>query len=73
MTLLTIDDIAAMFQVDRRTVAEKWIHKPSFPPPVFAPSRMTRRWAKDEVIAWATPASRRSARLSPGSTYREAS
>jgi predicted DNA-binding transcriptional regulator AlpA len=69
MDLLSIDDIAAIFSVDRRTVAERWIHKPNFPAPVFAPSRMTRRWSREEVIAWATPASRRSARPTHGSTY----
>ncbi len=68
MNLLTIDDIAEMFKVGRRTVADHWIHRPDFPPPAIAPSRRTRRWDRDEIIAWATPAGRKSAQRSPGST-----
>ena len=68
MSLMTIDDIAALFQVERRTVAEKWVPKPSFPLPVFAPSRRTRRWDRDEIIAWAKPAARKSVPPSLGST-----
>ena len=69
MNLLTIDDIAEMFKVGRRTVADHWIHRPDFPPPAIAPSRRTRRWDRDEIIAWATPAGRKSAQRAPGSTY----
>jgi predicted DNA-binding transcriptional regulator AlpA len=69
MNLITIDDIAALFQVGRRTVADHWIHRPDFPPPAIAPSRRTRRWDRDEIIAWATPAVRKSARQSPGSRW----
>lgn len=68
MNLITIDDIAEMFKVGRRTVADHWIHRPDFPPPAIAPSRRTRRWERDEIIAWATPAGRKSAQRTPGST-----
>lgn len=68
MNLLTIDDIASMFRVDRRTVADRWIHRPDFPAPAFAPTRRTRRWERDQVIAWARPAGQRSAQPSPGNT-----
>lgn len=69
MNLITIDDIAEMFKVGRRTVADHWIHRPDFPPPAIAPSRRTRRWDRDEIIAWATPAGRKSAPRTPGNTY----
>lgn len=69
MNLMSIDDIAAFFGVNRRTVRDKWIPKPGFPPPRFAPSPHTRRWDRDEIIAWATPVGRKSAPRTPGSTY----
>jgi len=69
MHLLTIDDIADLFKVSRRTVADHWIHRPDFPPPTLAPSRRSRRWDRHEIIAWATPAGRKSARPTPGSTW----
>lgn len=59
--LLTIDDIATLFRVCRRTVAERWIHQPDFPPPRFAPSKYRRLWDAKDVSAWAAPAARRSA------------
>ena len=68
MSLMTIDDIAQLFGVERRTVANYWVHKPNFPPPMFAPTRRSRLWSRDEIIAWATPAARKSARPIPGST-----
>ena len=68
MNLITIDEIAELFRVSRRTVKDHWIHRPDFPPPTIAPSRRTRRWDRDEIIAWATPAGRKSAQRTPGST-----
>lgn len=59
--LLSIDDIAALCGVSRRTVADHWTHRPDFPAPSVAPSRRSRRWDRDEIIAWATPAKRKSA------------
>ena len=59
MTLWSIDDMADFFKVDRRTVAEKWVSKPGFPPPMFAPTRWARRWSREEVINWATPKERK--------------
>lgn len=72
MNLITIDEIAAMFRVSRRTVKDHWIHRPGFPPPALAPTRNTRRWDRDEIIAWATPAGRKSAQRTRGSTLTEA-
>lgn len=71
MQLLTIDDIAQLFGVKRRTVADKWMARPDFPPPRFAPSRRTRRWDMADIMRWASPASARSARRSRGSTASE--
>ncbi len=68
-TLLDITAIAARFGVKRRTVAEGWIHRPDFPAPRFAPSTRVRLWDAADVDRWATPAGRRSAQPSPGSTY----
>lgn len=52
-TLMTIDDIAALFRAERRTVAERWIHRPDFPKPKYAPSRQRRLWEASAVKAWA--------------------
>ena len=40
--LLNISDIAALFRVARRTVADKWLARPDFPRPKLAPTRRTR-------------------------------
>lgn len=55
MTLLSIDDIARMFRVERRTVAEQWIHRPGFPAPKYAPTRRSRLWEAAAVERWASP------------------
>ena len=67
-TLLSIDDIAALCRVKRRTVADHWIHMPGFPQPKYAPTRRTRLWAAADIERWAAPAEQRSAPPSPGST-----
>lgn len=54
--LLTIDDIAALLQAARRTVAERWIHRPDFPKPAIAPTRRHRMWRREDVMRWAAPA-----------------
>lgn len=56
--VLTIDDIAALCGVGRRTVADHWVHRPDFPQPVIAPSRRSRRWDRDQIVAWSTPKKR---------------
>ncbi|MFZ9372377.1 MAG: helix-turn-helix domain-containing protein [Limnohabitans sp.] len=70
---LTIDDIADMFKVGRRTVSDHWVHRPDFPAPALAPSRRSRRWDRDDIIAWATPAGRKSARQTLGNRSTTAS
>lgn len=59
--LLTIDDIASLLKVNRRTVADKWIHRPDFPPPRFAPTRAHRLWNKQDILDWAAPKRRKAA------------
>ena len=68
MNLVTIDDIASLFKVNRRTVAERWIHRPDFPAPVFAPTRTCRRWAAEDVIAWGKPDARKTGPYSSAPT-----
>ena len=53
--LLTISEIAALFRCSRRTVAEHWIQRPDFPRPVFAPSRKSRLWSREDIERWAKP------------------
>ena len=71
-TLLSIDDIAALCRVKRRTVADHWIHMPNFPAPKYAPTRRTRLWAAADIERWAAPAAPRSAPPLPGSSASEA-
>jgi hypothetical protein len=66
MQLLTIDDIAALFKVKRRTVAEQWIQRPDFPAPKYAPTRKSRLWEAADVDRWASPGAAQSA---AGSEY----
>lgn len=51
--LVSIDDIARKHRVSRRTVAERWVHLPSFPAPKYAPTRQSRLWDADAVDQWA--------------------
>ena len=55
MQLLNIDDIAKRFKTSRRNVAERWVHKPDFPAPRFAPTKRTRLWSAEDIERWATP------------------
>ena len=52
--LITIDEIADMLYASRRTVAERWIHRPDFPRPVIRATRVHRFWSRREVMAWAS-------------------
>lgn len=67
--LLSIDDITALFRTKRRTVAERWIHRPDFPQPKYAPTPHSRLWLAKDVKAWAARSSQQSARQSPESTH----
>ena len=52
--LLNIAEIAALMRVERRTVAEDWVHRPGFPAPRYAPTRRTRLWAAADIERWAS-------------------
>lgn len=54
-SLLTVKDIAELFRVSTRTVADKWIVRPDFPRPTFAPTRRTRLWDRAVIEKWAMP------------------
>ena len=64
---LTIDGIADLLQVAPKTVRDRIVHKPDFPAPAIVAGPRTRRWLRADVIAWATPAARKSPQPSPGS------
>lgn len=55
-----IHGIAAILRRSPKTVRDKLVHKPGFPPPAIVSGPRSRHWLRDEVIAWATPAARRS-------------
>ena len=54
--LLNLDEIATLLRAERRTVAEKWVHKPDFPKPYLAPTPRHRLWRREDIIKWAKPA-----------------
>lgn len=56
--LLSIDDIATELRAKRRTVAERWIKSPDFPPPKIAVNRRHRLWEREAVMQWAQRAVR---------------
>lgn len=66
--LLTIEDIAQRLGASVRTVRDRWVHKPDFPLPRYAPTRKARQWLASEVDEWATPAERKSLPQTPGNT-----
>jgi hypothetical protein len=50
---MTIQDIAARLGASVRTVRDRWVHDPTFPPPALRPSRCKRQWKAEDVLAWA--------------------
>jgi predicted DNA-binding transcriptional regulator AlpA len=69
MTMDMIDTkaIAEIVGVTRRHVTERLTKEPTFPAPVINLSRKTRRWSREQVMAWLT-AGRQSARPTPCSS-----
>lgn len=65
--LLDIDGIAALLRRTPKTVRDRLVHQPSFPPPRLVSGPRSRLWLSSDVIAWATPAARKSPQPSPGS------
>jgi predicted DNA-binding transcriptional regulator AlpA len=70
--MIDTQGIAAIIGVSRRHVTERLTKDPTFPPPVINLSSRTRRWSREQVLAWLT-AGQRSAQPSPGSTPAAAS
>lgn len=58
----TIDTarIAEILGYTRRHVSERLVKRPDFPKPKIDISRKCRRWAEEDVLAWASPDSRQS-------------
>lgn len=65
--LLTTEQIAQRFGVERRTVTEKWTKRPDFPAPARRISQRLVWWREEDIEAWATGGPR-SADQSRGST-----
>jgi hypothetical protein len=51
----TIADIARLLGASVRTVRDRYVHAPGFPPPALAPSPRKRKWRVGDVIRWAEP------------------
>ena len=62
MSLLTLDDIAAMLSATRPLVRDKIVKRPDFPRPAVALSQKTRRWSKADVENWVKAQITRNAR-----------
>ena len=69
---ITIEGIAATLGVSAKHVRERLVHRPDFPPPYLVAGPRSRRWLMSEVIAWATPAARKSPAPTRGSTHEAA-
>jgi predicted DNA-binding transcriptional regulator AlpA len=67
MEMIDTEGIARIIGVSRRHVTERVTKEPTFPAPVINLSRKTRRWSREQVMAWLT-AGRQSARPTPGSS-----
>ena len=62
MSLLTLDDIAAMLSAKRPLVRDKIVKRPDFPRPAVALSQKMRRWNRDDVETWIAKQIQRNAR-----------
>jgi len=54
--------IAAILGVSRRHVTDRLSKHPSFPKPVIAISRKTKRWLRDAIMEWASQGAQQSRR-----------
>lgn len=72
MDMIDTKAIAEILGVTRKHVTDRLTKEPTFPAPAINLSPKTRRWNRDQVMAWLT-AGRRSARPTPGSTTAGAS
>lgn len=62
MSLLTLDDIAAMLSAKRPLVRDRIVKRPDFPRPAVSLSQKTRRWSKADVENWVKAQVTRNAR-----------
>ena len=62
MSLITLDDIAAMLSATRPLVRDRIVKRPDFPRPAVALSQKMRRWNRDEVENWLAKQMQRNAR-----------
>jgi hypothetical protein len=53
--LADIPTIARILGASVRTVRDRYVHAPGFPPPAIAPSSRKRKWKISEVMGWAKP------------------
>jgi hypothetical protein len=52
--LMSLDDIAAMWQVERAYARDVLVKQEGFPEPAPGSTRKFRRWRKDDVVAFAS-------------------
>lgn len=52
MTLLTLDDIAAIIKEPREYVRTTLVRRPDFPRPALVLSQKIRKWAQQDVDNW---------------------
>lgn len=50
MNLLTTKDLAAIFKLSERQVADRTVHLPGFPPARKIGG--ARRWLEEEILEW---------------------
>lgn len=62
MSLLTLDDIAAMLSATRPLVRDRIVKRPDFPRPAVSLSQKMRRWNKVDVENWLAKQMQRNAR-----------
>ncbi len=62
MTTLDTKGIAELLGYTRKYTTERVVTRPDFPRPRIEVSRQCRRWAAEDVLAWASPDSRQSQR-----------
>ena len=62
-----IKGIAALLRRSPKTVRDRLVHEPGFPPPAIMSGPRSRYWLRDSILAWATPGVQQSLARSLGS------
>lgn len=65
---VTIKEIAQALNLSAKHVRERLVHRPGFPLPYLVAGPRSRLWLRADVIAWATPAARKSQPQTPCNT-----